>query len=88
MRVLKDKKKRQELRADLYRRLANEGVGLPETIKQLRRILSLSQPEFAEKTGISLSALRRIEQGHKSYNLSTLEKILGYFDLKLVVKTL
>jgi len=86
MRVLKDKVKRQQAREELYAKLDQVGVLPAEAIKQLRRILSLNQEDFAKKMGISLSALRRIEQKHSQYNISTLQKILDQFDLQLVVK--
>ena len=87
MPVLADKKKRQRIREGLYRNLKTEGVSIPDTVKKLRKILSLDQRKFAESVGISLSALRRIEQNHDNYKMSTLTKILGKFDLVLVVKS-
>jgi len=87
LRVVKEKLKRQKIRTELYDRLAGSGVSIPETIKQLRRILSMNQTQFAEKMEISLSALRRIEQGHGNFNWATLNKILEQFDLNVVVKS-
>ena len=86
MTKLADKDKRKVLRKNLYEKLEREGVTIPQAIKDLRRIMGLNQDEFAKRIGISLSALRRIEQGHDNFNFETLNKILNPFSLKLVVK--
>ena len=85
MAILEDKKKRQEIRSILYKDLASGGVPIPETVKKLRKILSMDQNRFSKEVGISLSTLRRIEQGQDNYKLSTLQKILEKFDLNLVI---
>jgi predicted transcriptional regulator len=87
MPVMRNKKSRQELRERVYLGLATEGLGVAETIKSLRAILGLGQDEFAKKMGVSLSALRRIEQGHNDYRMMTLIKILNQFSLEIKVKS-
>lgn len=86
MPVMRNKKTRQELREKVYQSFEREGLEIADSIKSLRAILSLSQQEFAQKMGVSLSALRRIEQGHEDYRVMTLVKILSQFSLELRVK--
>lgn len=88
MAVLANKKKRQQIREALYKELKENGVSIPETIKKLRAILSMDQENFAKMVGISVSALRRIEQGHENYKISTLTKILQKFNLRLNIKSI
>lgn len=53
-------------------------------IRQLRLESNLSQPEFANKIGVSKSTLTRIESSHrKDINISTAMKIAKYFDVKV-----
>jgi transcriptional regulator with XRE-family HTH domain len=85
MPVLKDKAKRNELRRELYAVLDARGESLPATIKGLRKILALDQEAFAEYVGISLSALRRLEQANGNVTLKTIEKVLKRFNLELNV---
>ena len=86
MPLLEDKEKRQAIRKKLYEGLSCEGVEISKTIKMLRKTVGRDQPDFAAWVGISLSALRRLEQGHEHFQAQTLLKILKKFRLKLVVK--
>ena len=86
MATLKDKTKRQNLRQDLYQRLDTDGVHLAETVKGLRKILGLSQEEFASMIGQSLATLRKIEQNTGNVTLLSVRRILERFSLELVVK--
>jgi DNA-binding XRE family transcriptional regulator len=80
------KAKRNELRRELYVKLDAEGESVSETCKKLRRILGWDQAKLAKVVGISLSALRRIEQGHQKIRLDTILKVLDHFKLRLMVK--
>jgi len=86
MAVLKQIEKRKQLRRELYNSLYAEGVPIPLALKTLRKVLSWDQERLAKEAGVSLSALRRIEQGHSNVRLETIEKILARFDLSIVVK--
>jgi len=86
MSKLTNKDKRNALRKELYDEIDQNGVPIPNCIKDLRRIMGLNQTEFAERIQISLSALRRIEQGHGNFTMETLNKILTPFNLAVVVK--
>ena len=48
-------------------------------IKAKRKQIGLTQPEFSEKTGISLKVLRKIEQGRTNIMLDGLIEILRMF---------
>lgn len=48
-------------------------------IKAKRKQIGLNQTEFAEKTGISLVVLRKIEQGHTNIMLDGLIQVLRMF---------
>ena len=77
---------RQKIRKDLYSSLNSEGVTINIAVKQLRKVMGKSQPEFAEFVGISLSVLRKIEQNTGNVTIDTLNKIFDRFSLELVVK--
>jgi ribosome-binding protein aMBF1 (putative translation factor) len=83
---LKQKEKRNNLRHELYAKLDTDGESIQDTCKSLRKILGWDQVKLAQEVRISLSALRRIEQGHQNVRLDTIAKILGHFKLRLVVK--
>jgi len=86
MATLKNKTKRQNLRQDLDQKLDTDGVKLAETVKGLRKILGLSQEEFASMIGQSLSTLRKIEQNTGNVTLLSVRRILERFSLELMVK--
>lgn len=86
MPVLKDKSKRNELRKNLYEALESQGQPIATTVKSLRKILAMSQADFSRYVGISLSALRRVEQDNGNIEIATLNKILTKFRLELVVR--
>lgn len=85
MPVLKNSEKRKELRADLYERLLS-GERIPVVLKDLRRVLAMSQEDFSKFCGISLSVLRRIEQDKGGYTMDSLNRILEKFSFELVVR--
>ena len=49
-------------------------------IKKLREKKSISQEHFYEKTHINIG---RIERGASDFNMTTLKKICGYFEITL-----
>lgn len=86
MSLLRNKDQRKKLREDFYRSLEVEGADIVSTLKTLRKILGWEQKAMADAAGISLSALRRMEQGGTNIRLDTLEKVLKRFSLKMVIK--
>lgn len=64
---------------------ANELSLVGAALKEERRLLGMTQREVAERFGLSLKALRNLEQGSGSVTLSTAVKILGVFGKQLRV---
>jgi transcriptional regulator with XRE-family HTH domain len=58
---------------------------LAKAVKDLRKVLGLSQVEFAKLVGQSLSTLRKIEQDRGNVTLETIYRILKKFSLELAV---
>jgi len=59
---------------------------LKEYIKQKRKKLGLTQPEYARRSGIGLRFLREVEQGSKkTFQLSKIEDALKLIGFKLAV---
>lgn len=53
----------------------DELLQIPIRIKELREILDISEPEIAEKLGLSQEAYRKFETGEKDIPISTLYEI-------------
>jgi DNA-binding XRE family transcriptional regulator len=83
--ILRKKTTRNEIRRAFYDELGKGGKPLPEAVKTLRKILAYDQDQFAAYVGISVSALRRIEQNKDNVKLSTIAKVLDKFRLRLMV---
>lgn len=54
-------------------------------IKERRKQIGLTQPDFADKSGVSLKVLRKIEQNKTNIQLDGLLQILSMFGCKLQV---
>ncbi len=48
-------------------------------VKERRRLVGLTQPEFARKTGVGLRFLRELEQGKASLRMDKVNKVLSMF---------
>lgn len=59
-------------------------AGVGEEIKRLREGLNMSQPQVAVKAGVAVSAVSQIENGRRSPNVGTLEKIAGALGVEVV----
>lgn len=55
-------------------------------IKERRKAVNLTQEEFADKAGVALTVVRKIEQGKTNIQLEGLLQILAMFGLELSVK--
>lgn len=56
---------------------------LPEFVKRRRKQTSMSQQEFAERAGVALTVLRKIEQGKGSLQLEKVNQVLKMFGHEL-----
>ena len=52
---------------------------LSEFVKTKRKQLGLTQEEFAEKAGVALTVVRKIEQGKQNLSLSKVNQVLILF---------
>ena len=53
--------------------------GLASFVKEKRKLAGLTQEEFAERAGVALTVIRKIEQGKETLNLSSVNKVLLMF---------
>lgn len=56
---------------------------LAEFVKERRKEVHLSQEEFAERAGVALTVLRKIEQGKTNLNLDKVNQVLKMFGHEL-----
>jgi y4mF family transcriptional regulator len=52
-------------------------------VKESRKEVNLTQAEFAEKAGIALTVIRKIEQGKSNLNLDKVNHVLCMFGHEL-----
>jgi y4mF family transcriptional regulator len=56
---------------------------LSEFVKERRKAVNLTQEEFAERAGVALTVIRKIEQNKTNLNLEKVNQILKMFGHKL-----
>lgn len=52
---------------------------LSQFIKSKRKEEKLTQEEFADRAGVALTVIRKIEQGKENLNLSSVNQVLKMF---------
>jgi len=52
---------------------------LSELVKTRRKEVNLTQKEFAERTGVALTVVRKIEQGKTNLNMDKVNLVLRMF---------
>jgi y4mF family transcriptional regulator len=52
---------------------------LPQFVKKRRKKLNLTQVEFAEKAGVGLTVIRKIEQGKENLSMAKVNQVLLMF---------
>jgi len=57
---------------------------LSEFVKERRKEVNLTQEEFAERTGVALTVIRKIEQGKTNMNLDKVNLVLKMFGHELI----
>ena len=57
---------------------------LAEFVKERRKEVNLTQEEFAERAGVALTVIRKIEQGKTNLNLDKVNLILSMFGHELI----
>lgn len=73
-----------EAREKFYEQLANKELTLAETIKTMRAIVGMTQPEYAKFIGIAPRIIIDLERGVGNPTLQTLRKIGKPFRLDIV----
>ncbi|WP_088656371.1 helix-turn-helix domain-containing protein [Geofilum rhodophaeum] len=56
---------------------------LADFVKQRRKEVNLTQEEFAERTGVALTVIRKIEQGKTNLNVEKVNQVLAMFGHEL-----
>ena len=56
---------------------------LSEFVKERRKEVRLTQEEFAERTGVALTVIRKIEQGKTNLNMDSVNLVLKMFGHEL-----
>lgn len=56
---------------------------MSEFVKERRKEVNLTQEEFAERTGVALTVIRKIEQGKTNLNLDKVNLVLSMFGHEL-----
>lgn len=56
---------------------------LAEFVKERRKHVSLTQEEFAERAGVALTVVRKIEQGKTNLNMDKVNLVLRMFGHEL-----
>ena len=56
---------------------------LADFVKQRRKQVNLTQEEFAERAGVALTVVRKIEQGKTNLNMEKVNLVLSMFGHEL-----
>lgn len=56
---------------------------LAQFVREKRKSVNLTQEEFAEKAGVALTVVRKIEQGKGNLNLDKVNQVLRMFGHEL-----
>jgi len=56
---------------------------LEEFVKERRKEVNLTQKEFAERAGVALTVVRKIEQGKTNLNMNKVNLVLNMFGHEL-----
>lgn len=75
-------------REKFYEQLAHQKLTLAETVKTMRSIVGMTQPEYAKFVGIAPRIIIDLERGVGNPTLQTLKKIGKPFRLDIVFMSL
>ncbi|MBN2807154.1 MAG: helix-turn-helix transcriptional regulator [Prolixibacteraceae bacterium] len=56
---------------------------LAEFVKERRKEVNLTQEEFADRAGVALTVIRKIEQGRTNLNVEKVNQVLSMFGHEL-----
>jgi len=72
-----------QLRKTFYDAIENNDLSIAETIKQMRKIVGMTQTDYAKLIGIAPRIVMDIERGKANPRLDTLNKLAKPFGLAL-----
>ena len=78
-----DKEAARQLRTQLNDAINRGELNIQETVKRMRKISRLTQPEFANHRGVSVKVIKEIERGVANPTVNTLNKIGQFFGLEV-----
>lgn len=78
-----DKEAARQLRTELYASIDLGELSVQETVKLMRKISRLTQPEFAARVGVSAKVIKEIERGIGNPTSATLNQIGQFFGLEV-----
>jgi len=58
-------------------------MNVSEFVKQRRKQVNMTQEEFAQKAGVALTVVRKIEQGKTNVNMEKVNQVLAMFGHEL-----
>ncbi len=64
--------------------IATYKMNLAQLVKTKRKAVGLTQEEFAERTGVALTVIRKIEQGKTNLNMEKVNLVLRMFGHQLI----
>lgn len=59
-------------------------MNLAQLVKTKRKAVGLTQEQFAERTGVALTVVRKIEQGKTNLNMEKVNLVLKMFGHQLI----
>jgi len=59
-------------------------TNLANFVKSKRKEVNLTQEEFADRAGVALTVVRKIEQGKENLKLAKVNQVLRMFGSKLI----
>jgi len=58
-------------------------MNIAEFVKQRRKLVNMTQEQFAQKAGVALTVVRKIEQGKTNLSLDKVNHVLAMFGHEL-----
>jgi y4mF family transcriptional regulator len=58
-------------------------INIAEFVKERRKEVGFTQEEFAERSGVALTVIRKIEQGKTNLNMDKVNQVLKMFGHEL-----
>ena len=72
-----------KLRVQFYQDIWENKLTLPETVRRMRRVIGMSQPEYARLVGVAPRVVIDFERGVGNPTLKTLQKFGKPFGLEV-----